>query len=100
MSTKLKKNPLKPHLQKIWRYNLADFNQAVELLDSVEWESLLDESDVDVYWSSFKHYFLQIMEICIPHALVKNKRDVPWFNKEIKQAIRKHNQLHRQVKVI
>ena len=65
----------------------------------MEWESLLDESDVDVYWSSFKHYFLQIMEICIPHTLVKTKRDVPWFNKEIKQAIRKRNQLHRQVKV-
>ena len=100
MSTKLKKNPLKPQLRNVWRYNLADFNQAVELLDSVEWEALLDESDVDVYWSSFKHYFLQIMEICIPHALVKTKRNIPWFNKEIKQAIRKRNQLHRQAKVI
>ena len=71
ISTKLKQNPLKPQLQKVWRYTLADFDQAVELLDSVEWEALLDESDVDMYWSSFKHYFLQIMEICIPHALVK-----------------------------
>ena len=98
MPTKLKKNPLKPQLQKVWRYNLADFSQAVELLDSIEWEALLDESDVDVYWS-FKHYFLQIMEICIPHALVKTKRNVPWFNKEIKQAIHKRNQLHRRTKV-
>ena len=99
MTTKLKKNPLKPQLRKVWRYNLADFNQAVELLDSVEWKSLLDERDVDMYWSSFKHYFLQIMEICIPHALVKTKRNVPWFNKEIKQAICKRNLLHRRAKV-
>ena len=60
---------------------------------------LLDESDTDMYWSSFKHYFLQIMEICIPHVLVKTKRNVPWFNKEITLAVRKHNLLHRHAKV-
>ena len=39
------------------------------------------------------------MEICIPYALVKNNRNVPWFNKEITQAMRKHNLLHRRAKV-
>ena len=99
MATKLKRNLLKPQLRKIWRYNLADFDQAGELLDSIEWEVLLDESDVDMYWSSFKHYFLQIMEVCIPYALVKTKKDVPWFSKEITQAVRKRNLLHRRAKV-
>ena len=98
MSTKLKMNSQKSQLRNIWRYNLADFDQAMELLDSMEWETLLDDNDVDVYWSSFKHYFLQIMEICIPHAMVKTKKNVPWLNKEVIQAIRKRNLLYRRAK--
>ena len=39
------------------------------------------------------------MEICIPHALAKTKRNVSWFNKEIKWAIRERNQLHHRAKV-
>ena len=50
MTTKPKKNLLKLQLQNIWRYNLADFDKAGELLDSIEWDVLLDESDVDMYW--------------------------------------------------
>ena len=34
----------------------------MELLDEIEWKSLLNESDVDLYWSALKNYFLQVME--------------------------------------
>lgn len=30
-----------------------------------------------------KNYFLQVMELCIPHSVVKVKRDLLWINKEI-----------------
>ena len=32
----------------------------MELLDEIEWKSLLNESDVDLYWSALKNYFLQV----------------------------------------
>ena len=58
--------------RKIWRYDLADFDRAMELLDSVEWDSILpDDVSVDAYWSTGKTCFLQIMEICIPNAILK-----------------------------
>ena len=59
----------------------------MELLDEIEWESLLNESDVDLYWSALKNYFLQVMEVCIPNAIVKVKKDLPWLNQDIKKAI-------------
>ena len=38
---------------KIWQYKLADFDQAVELLESVEWDNLLNKSDPSLYWSTW-----------------------------------------------
>ena len=49
--------------------------------------------DVDAYWTARKNYFLQIMDICIPHSVVKIKRNLPWINKSIVNAIRKRNTL-------
>ena len=57
----------KPVTRKIWRYALADFDRAMELLDTIEWTSTLSD-DVNAYW---KTSFMQIMEMCIPKAVVK-----------------------------
>ena len=73
----------KPVTRNIWRYSLADFDRAAELLETVEWVSLLPTDNVDSYWSTWKTYFLQIMEICIPHAVTKTKSNVPWMNRTI-----------------
>ena len=70
-------------------YNHADFDKVMELLDEIEWETLLNGSDVDLYWSSLKNYFLQIMELCTPNAVVKVKKDLSWLNRTIKKAIQK-----------
>jgi len=61
---------------KVWHYSLAEFDRAAELLGSVDWDSLLPH--VNTYWSAWKNYFMQIMEICIPHSVVKVKKNIPW----------------------
>ena len=66
---------------KVWHYSLAEFDRAAELLESVDWDSLLPQDDVNTYWSAWINYFMQIMEICIPHSVVKVKRNLPWVNK-------------------
>ena len=49
LSIRLCKNIQKPQTRKIWEYNLADFDQAVELLELVEWENPLNNSDPSLY---------------------------------------------------
>ena len=49
---------LKRVIRKIWRYDLADFDGAMELLDTVEWNSIIpDDVSVDAYWSALKTVF-------------------------------------------
>ena len=40
-------------------YNHADFDKVMELLDEIEWETLLNGSDVDLY--SLRQPFIEIM---------------------------------------
>ena len=68
MSTKAQVKRSKPVTRRIWRYALADFDRAAELLDTIEWTNLLPDN-VDAFWSAWKTYFLQIMETCIPNAI-------------------------------
>ena len=67
------------------------------MLDCIEWDALLTE-DVNQYWSTWKHYFLQIMELCIPHTVANVKRNPPWITKNILNAIKKRDKLFRTAK--
>ena len=82
--------------RKVWRYSLADWNRAAEILDSIDWDSLLPSgTDVDAYWSAWKNYFVQAIELCIPHAVAKVKKNPPWINQGILSEIRKRDILFR-----
>ena len=83
--------------RKLWRYSLADWQKAAELLECVEWDLILP-SDADEYWRNWKSYFMQIMEICIPHTNAKVKRNPPWLNRSILNAIKKRDTLFRSAK--
>ena len=93
ITTSHPKHWTKSAMRKVWHYSLAEFDCAAEPLESVDWDSLLPHDDVNTYWSAWKNYFMQIMEICIPHSMVKVKRNLPWVNKSILKAIRKRNTL-------
>ena len=67
------------------------------MLDCIEWDALLTE-DVNQYWSTWKHYFLQIMELCIPHTVANVKRNPPWITKNVLNAIKKRDKLFRTAK--
>ena len=43
--------------------------------------------DVNAYWKAWRNYILQIMEIYIPNGEVKAKRNLPWIDKSIINAI-------------
>ena len=98
LSSKLHKSDLRSHCRKLWRYDQANFDQAIDLLDSIEWDQLLCDSDPDKYWNTLKHLFLQIMDMSIPHTTVKTKKNIPWMTHQIRKAMKKRNTLFRQLK--
>ena len=87
----------KPNSRRIWRYSLANFNLACEMLDSTDWDSIFSE-DVNSSWQKWRARFLQIMELCIPQLLLKSKKNLPWLTKPVIQAIRRRNSLFRAAK--
>ena len=71
--------------EKVWRYSLADWQKAVELIECIEWDSILPQ-DVDdqigkaVFSKSWKSVYLILT--------AKVKRNLPWLNKGILNAER------------
>ena len=82
---------------KIWRYGLADFETVNSLLESIDYNSLLN-SNIDQAWNNWKCKFLSIMDQCIPHTIVQKKRNLPWPNTELTKSMRARNLAYKRAK--
>ena len=96
-AVKTKCNP-KRSGRKVWRYAHADYELAQEMLDAIDWNSLLQSSNVNTCWSIWHAKFLQVMEACLPQSVLKARRNLPWFTKLVVQAMRKRNSYFRAAK--
>ena len=98
ISTVLSKQvrPHKPIRRRVWLYNKADWVRANDLLE--DFSPDVSTSDPDTIWSSWKTYFLSVMDDCIPSKLLTIKKTLPWFNAEICRAIKKCDFYHRLYK--
>ena len=81
--------------RKIWRYTYANFDMADEMISAIDWDSVFSSKDVDACWANWHSIFLNIMDNCIPHSVLKPRKNLPWLTKEIIQAMRKRNYLFR-----
>ena len=72
--------------QLIWKYKLANFKAANEILSNVDLDSLLD-NDINQAWYNWQGQFLVIMEDCIPKGMLPKMKQPPWITKEIRSAI-------------
>ena len=77
----------------VWRYNLANFELANDLLCDVDFDEILDFNDIQKSWMQFKAVFLHVMEQCIPKAVLPQ---MPWLTKEIIQLIKRRNYFFRK----
>ena len=94
--------PIKAKTRSVWRYSLADWDQACELIEATDWKSLLDHSDINQSWNNWKSAFLSTMEECILKATLPPRRNRPWLTKKLIQVIRRRNfftsmQRHRKL---
>ena len=65
----------------VWRYALADFEKANEMIDSIDWDPLITE-DVNISLANWQKAFMNIMEECTPRVILPKKRNLPWMSKK------------------
>ena len=84
--------------RRIWRYADADFVEIADLLDEVDWDSLM-VGDVDSCWTAWKRCFLDVKNRCIRQRVIKSIKSLPWISKAVIQAMRKRKALFQTAKV-
>ena len=86
-----------PKRRIVWRYQLADWDRACQLIDSTDWLSLVDQADINTNWINWRDKFIQE---CIPSCVLppRRNRPGPWLTKRLIQDIRRRNALYRHVK--
>ena len=84
--------------QNVWRYNLANFELANDLLLDIDPASILIIDDVNASWSNFNVVFLDVMSKCIPRSTISPERNQPWLSQNLMKLIRKKNVLFSRVK--
>jgi len=77
--------------RKAWQYKHADFDRANDLLMDVDLNRIIDPSDMESSWLSWKQEFLRVMDVCIPSSTMLDHKSLPWLTKEIIQLIHKRN---------
>ena len=82
----------------IWRYAMADFSRACDLLDATNWDPIT-AMDIDQAWEFWQQKFLSIMEQCIPKGSLPKRKCAPWISKQIVSAIRKCNTCYCRAKL-
>ena len=87
-----------PVRRAVWRYSHADWEQAQRLIESTDWDSLLDPEDINISWKNWSVKFLGIMQASIPASTLPPRRNRPWLSKKLIQAIRRRNALHKKAK--
>ena len=74
----------------VWRCKHADFTRSCSLLNSVDWDQVL-AMNMNLSWDIWRNKFMEVMEHCIPRGTLPERRNLPWLNKSIVQAIKRRN---------
>ena len=89
---------LKTTARTVWKYSHADFEKANELPADIDWEKLLDTTDVNQALRNWEGTYMTIMESCIPKCTPPKHKNLPWLSKNLKQVMRKQNNLFKRAK--
>ena len=58
-----------------------------DMICDLDLDEIFVENDIQASWSNLKSSFLDIMDSCIPKAILPTRHNLPWLNKEIVQLI-------------
>ena len=82
----------------VWKYAQADFEFACEKIQNINWDTLLDDTDIETAWQRWESMFMSVMEQCIPKGILPRKRKLPWVTAGIRLAMQKRNAFYRKSK--
>jgi len=82
----------------IWKYALADFEKANELLSEIDMANILDDTDVELAWTKWQDAFLKTMERCIPKGKTPKRKNLPWLSKDLTKMIKTRNRYFRRAR--
>ena len=77
---------------------MADFTGACSQLDDLQLEDLLVPNDINQSLSNWSELFLRTMHQYIPHAMLPDRKTLPWMTKALVNAIKKRNYYFRKSK--
>ena len=82
--------------REIWLYNRCITESLRHDIQSTDWTTILNNNTVDEASNRFTEELLKIARKNIPNKIVTiRKNDKPWFNNEIRKAIRKRDRLRK-----
>lgn len=82
-----------------WQNSKGDFNKANDMIDDTDWDQIFSNaSDINHCWSLWHKKILEIMDECIPKAVLPKRKNLPWISSLILKAIKKRNNLYSEHK--
>ena len=93
---------MKDSEENIFLYNQGNYERLRAILADVDWNRLLDISDIDEAWSKFINILNKAVENCIPTSKRRsqNKSNKPkWWNNQIKSRLLQKKRAYRKYKL-
>ena len=85
--------------RRVWQYHRGNYELFRNELDNIDWDDLIDNTDLNTAVKSVTDKILMAAETSIPNKIVYvRKYDPPWINGEIRKLIRKRRRLHKKAK--
>ena len=85
----------------IWLYDRGNYVAYNEQLNQTDWETLIDNNNVEEVAQNITNTILTCAKNTIPNKLVTIRpNDIPWLNNNIRKLMRKRNKLHKKAKIV
>ena len=84
--------------RKIYNFKRANWDQLNDNLRGVPWNLLIDRTEPELAWRSFKSTLFNLVNKYIPKITLKGNFDSPWFDAECYDAYRRKKRAHKKFK--
>ena len=88
---------LSPYERTVWHFSRANSDHIKKAINLFDWESSLNNLDINEQVSVFNETIMNIMSNFVPNELITcDDRDPPWVNRYIKNLIVTINDFHKK----
>ena len=86
-----------PYQRLVWDYKKADSKSIRKALDSVNWERLFDQLDINAQVAAFNETILNVFRNYVPNKYITiDDKDPVWMKENIKTKIKEKNTFYQK----